>query len=250
MKKLQLSDGNFIAYHQIKGKENSPHVLFLGGFMSDMNGTKAVALEAHCKNKGYHYTRFDYFGHGESSGQFVEGTISRWKEDCLAVLDQLTTGKQIVIGSSMGGWLMLLTALARPERLQALIGIAAAPDFTEDLIWNELEEKAKQEILTKGVYQLPSDYSDCPYPISKALIEDGRNHLLLNNPINIDVPVHLIHGKKDEDVPYILSEKIKAKLTSDKVELSLIEEGDHRMSTPENIALLCNVLDRFARSGA
>lgn len=235
---LSLDDGNQLAYVHSKGNENAPSIIFLGGFMSDMSGTKATALERFCKEKHYSYTRFDYFGHGQSSGKFIDGTIGYWKSNVLSVLDMLPHRKHIVIGSSMGGWLMLLAALARPEKVSALIGVASAPDFTENLIWDVMTDKEKKELTENGIFNQPSDYSESPYPISKQLIEEGRHHLLLNDTIPINCPVRLIHGMKDDDVPYTLSVELTQKLQSDDVQIQLVKRSDHRMSSEEDVALL------------
>ncbi len=235
---LTLKDGNKLAYFHTKGKVGAPSVVFLGGFMSDMSGTKATAIEQFCKAKDYSYTRFDYFGHGISSGTFTDGTIGYWKDNVISILDMLKDPKHIVIGSSMGGWLMLLAALERPEKIQALIGIASAPDFTENLIWDIMTDAEKETLQKHGVFNQGSEYSDSPYPISKALIEDGRNHLVLNKEIPIHCPVRLIHGMKDDDVPYSLSAILAKQLASDDVQVQLIKRSDHRMSSPEDIAAL------------
>ena len=239
---LNTSSGNVIAYHQTQGKTNKPGIVFLGGFMSDMQGSKACALEAFCQKNNLNFIRFDYVGHGQSSGQFTDGTIGLWKENVLSVLDQLTEGSQIVVGSSMGGWLMLLAALARPERIVGLLGIASAPDFTETLIWNALDETAKKQLQHGPHYLMKSDHGDNPYPITMDLIEDGRQHLLLHNTIPINVPIHLLHGANDKDVPAEISVTLSQKLTSDDVHLQLVPNADHRMSGKKEIALLCNTL--------
>ncbi len=241
---LTRADGATIAYHKTRGKE--PGVVFFGGFNSDMTGTKAVALEAHCRAAGRAFLRFDYFGHGQSSGDFTDGTIGRWAEDAICVLDELTDGPQIVIGSSMGGWIMLLAALARPDRVAALIGIAAAPDFTESLMWQHWPQEIRDTLLLNGVYREPSDYSDEPYTITLTLIEDGRNHLLLERPIAIHCPVRLIHGMRDTDVPWEHSLAITEKLLSNHVTLTLVKDGDHRLSRDEDLARLCRILDQTA----
>lgn len=245
---LKLDDKQYIAYHKSEGKQNKPGVIFLGGFMSDMDGTKATELEKFCRKKGYNFIRFDYFGHGKSSGKFTDGTISIWRDNALAVLDQLTTGKQILVGSSMGGWLMLLVALARPERVSSIIGVASAPDFTEDLIWQQMSDDEKTELKQNGVFMLKSDYGDDPYPITKELIEDGRKNLLLDSNININCPVRLIHGILDEDVPSHLSVMLSQQLTTDNICVNLIEDGDHRMSEPQHIELLCEILEDMAEN--
>jgi pimeloyl-ACP methyl ester carboxylesterase len=247
-KKIHLPDGNFIAYHQHYGKKNHIGVVFLGGFMSDMMGIKATSLENFCKSKSYDFIRFDYFGHGKSSKVFTDCTIGMWKQNVLDVLDNLTTGKQIIVGSSMGGWLMLLAALERPQIVAGLIGVASAPDFTEDLIWDKLSGSLQNELQTTGRYDLKSEYGEAPYPITMSLIEEGRGHLLLRRvtPLGaISCPVRLIHGLKDEDVPSSLTTRLANLLSTNDVKINLVEDGDHRMSTPANIELLCNTLEEL-----
>lgn len=244
--KYLLPDGNYIAYHQTKGKENKPGIVFLGGFMSDMTGTKATALENFCQRQSYSFVRFDYFGHGQSSGTFVEGTIGRWRDNALAVLDHLTTGPQILIGSSLGGWLMLLVALARPQRIKALLGIASAPDFTEELIWEKMTQAQQDELLSKGTFLLPSEYNESPYPISRQLIEEARNHLLLQNPIPISCPVRLLHGKQDDDVPFDFSIRLGEQLTTTDMCVNLIPHGDHRMSSDAVLEVIFDTLRELA----
>src|SRR5947207_12344476 len=182
---LARPDGAAIAYHRLEGA--TPGIVFLGGFRSDMTGTKALFLEDYCRRHGRAYLRFDYFGHGASSGDFAEGTIGRWREDAIAVIDSLTEGPQILVGSSMGGWIMLLAALARPQRVAALIGIAAAPDFTAELLPKRLTPEQRRELDEKGAVTVPSDYDAAGYLYTSALIEDGRQHLLLGGPIPLDV---------------------------------------------------------------
>lgn len=258
--KLYLPDGNFIAYHKIEGKKNHTGIIFLGGFMSDMEGIKATSLEKFCKINGYPFIRFDYFGHGKSSKEFTDCTIGMWKQNVLDVLDRLTAGRQILVGSSMGGWLMLLAALERPQRVAALIGIASAADFTEDLIWEKLPQSEQNKLQISGKYNLKSEYGDDPYPITMQLIEEGRRHLLLRkgvsgsentqsttcNPLlGISCPVRLIHGLKDKDVPSSISTRIAQQLVGCDVQVNLVEDGDHRMSTPENIEFLYVTLEKL-----
>jgi len=238
---LETPDGERLAYHHSPGK--SPGVIFCGGFASDMTGTKASALEAHVTGLGHAFTRFDYRGHGQSSGAFEDGTIGLWRDDAAAILDKVTSGPQIVVGSSMGGWIMLLLALARPERVSALLGLAAAPDFTEDLMWAEFEEEARRTLETTGVLRQPSEYSDDPYVISMKLIEEGRQHLLLRGQIPIRVPVRLLHGMRDADVPYRLSATLAERLETEDVRISLVKDGDHRLSTERDLALLRRTVD-------
>jgi len=239
---LTRADGSTIAYHRLGG--GSPGVVFLGGFMSDMTGTKAVALEEHCRRTGRAFLRFDYQGHGASSGRFEDGTIGIWADDALAALDELTEGPQVLVGSSMGGWIMLLAALARPDRVAALVGIAAAPDFTEVLMWNRFPADLRATLQSDGVYYQPSDYSETPYPITLALIEDGRLHLLLERPIAVHCPVWLIHGMADAEVPWEHAPMIADRLLSQHVTVTLVKDGDHRLSRDEDLARLCRVVDQ------
>lgn len=223
-------------------ESRTPGVLFLGGFMSDMTGTKATALEDWAVSRGLGFTRFDYQGHGASSGRFADGTIGLWADDALAVLDRVTIGPQILVGSSMGGWMMLLTALRRPDRVAALVGIAPAPDFTEDLMWDLFDAETRRAIMETGVWLRPSEYGPEPQPITRALIEEGRDHLLLRGPLAIDRPVRLLHGMADPDVPWEVSLKLSAALTTDDVRVTLVRDGDHRLSRDQDIALLCRTV--------
>ena len=239
-----------IAYHHTPGADPeglAPGVLFLGGFMSDMPGPKAIALESWCVGGGLSFTRFDYQGHGASSGRFDEGTIGLWADDALAVLDRVTAGPQILVGSSRGGWMMLLTALRRPERVAGLVGIAPAPDFTEDLMWDLFDEPVRRAILETGRWLRPSDYGPEPQPITRALIEEGRSHLLLREPIAFDKPVRLLHGLRDPDVPWQVSLRLAEALTTDDVRVTLVKDGDHRLSRPQDIALLCRTVGELVR---
>jgi pimeloyl-ACP methyl ester carboxylesterase len=240
---LTREDGTTIAYRRIPGR--APGVLFLGGFRSDMSGTKAIALEAHCRRTGRAYVRMDYRGHGESSGRFEDGTIGLWAGDAIAVLDRATEGPQILVGSSMGGWIMLLAALARPERIVGLIGLAAAPDFTEDLIWERYSQAERDNILRDGVHLQPSDYDPAGYPITRALIEDGRNHLLLRAPIKIGCRVRLYHGMRDLDVPWQTSLRIADRIGSENVIVTLIKDGDHRLSRDGDLTRICAAVDEL-----
>lgn len=224
------------------GNDARPGVIFCCGFMSDMEGTKALALEAWARRSGHACTRFDYQGHGLSSGRFEDGTIGRWTDDALAVLDEVTSGPQIVVGSSMGGWIALLLACRRPDRVAGLVGIAAAPDFTEDLMWTGFDDEVRRRILDDGVWYRPNGYGPDPQPISRALIEDGRRHLLLRDAIRFTGPVRLIHGMEDADVPWRTSLAIADRLTTPDVRITLVKDGDHRLSRPQDIALLCRTV--------
>jgi len=232
---LTRETGASIAYHKLEGK--SPGVVFMTGFMSDMEGGKALALEQLCRDRGHAFLRFDYQGHGASSGDFADGTIGLWAEDALAAFDALTDGPQIIVGSSMGGWMMLLTARARPDRIAGLVGIAAAPDFTENLLPQSLSEEHLDIIEKEGVVVIPSDYED-PYTITKALLEEGGKHTLLDDEIPLDCPVRLLQGMEDTSVPWERALKIQENLRSDDVEVILIKGGDHRLSEDHDLERL------------
>jgi pimeloyl-ACP methyl ester carboxylesterase len=238
--KLLREDGETIAYLRREGKR--PQVLWLGGFKSDMGGTKAQRLDAWAKDRGQAYLRFDYFGHGSSSGAFRDGTISRWRDDALAVLDRLCDGPQILVGSSMGAWIALLVARLRPERIAGLLLIAPAPDFTEKLIWARLSPDARREIMEKGEWQRPSAYEDGPYPITRGLIEDGRRNLVLKAPIALDCPVRILQGMRDPDVPWQHAMELLACLSGNPV-ITLVKNGDHRLSTREDLRRMEHALE-------
>jgi len=233
---LARDTGATIAYRRSLGK--NPGIVFIHGLRSDMNGNKALALETHCKETGRAFLCFDLTGHGKSSGAFEEGTIGAWASDVVAVLDELTEGPQILVGSSLGGWLMLLAALARPGRIAGLMGLAAAPDFTEDLIYAAFSDAQKAELVEQGRVLIDDCYGDQPYAIARGLIEEGRNHLLLGGPIGISAPTLLIQGQRDEDVPWQTALTLAEKLVSDKVRVVLHKSGNHRLSEPEDLQLI------------
>ncbi len=241
---LARPDGATIAYRRVAGKV--PGIVFLGGFRSDMTGTKALFLDDYCRRRGRAYVRFDYFGHGGSSGDFADGTIGRWAEDAIAVIDSLTVGPQILVGSSMGGWIMLLVALARPDRIHALVGVAAAPDFTADLLPARLSPAQRRELRRTGRVLLPSDHDPAGYLYTRALVEDGNNHLMLRDTIPIWRPVRLMHGMRDVSVPWRTSLALAEKLASDDVTVTLVKDGDHRLSSEPDLARLARVLDELA----
>lgn len=244
--RLTREDGGTIAYHFTHGKPlgASIGVVFLGGFRSDMEGSKALALQQWCEAQGRAYLRFDYTGHGQSSGAFEDGCIGDWAADALYAFDQLTQGPQVLVGSSMGGWLALLVARERKERVRGLIGLAAAPDFTEDLIWAKMTDAQRAELLDQGQVLEPNDYDPCePYVITQKLIEDGRRHLLLREPLNLTIPVRLIQGMKDADVPWATALKIQDALVSDDVEIQFVKAGDHRLSEAQDLRRLEVTLD-------
>jgi pimeloyl-ACP methyl ester carboxylesterase len=245
---LARPDGATIAYHRLAGE--APGIVFLGGFRSDMTGTKVLFLEDYCRRRGRAYVRFDYFAHGASSGDFADGTISRWRDDAIAVIDSLTEGPQILVGSSMSGWIMLLAALARPQRIAALVGIAGAPDFTEKLLWPRLIPAQRVEIIERGQVVLPSDFDPAGYLYTRALIEDGRRHLLLGASIPLEMPVRLLHGMRDASVPWQLSLRLADRLTGDDVVVNLIKDGDHRLSREADLTRLAQTLDSLIASSA
>lgn len=239
----------------IRAREGTtPGLIWLGGFKSDMKGTKAVALDEHAAKSGRACIRFDYSGHGESSEKFEDGTISAWLEDALAVFKNRAKGPQIVVGSSMGGWMALLLAralasdpsLSQNAKLGGLVLIAPAPDFTEELMWKNFPEEVKDEIETKGQWERPSVYGDDPYPITKRLIEDGRKHLIMGKPIQVNCPVRILQGVLDPDVPWQHAMKLVSCLAQDDVTITLVKDGDHRLSRPEDIERLLKTVDELA----
>jgi pimeloyl-ACP methyl ester carboxylesterase len=238
---LTRGDGATIAYRASAGR--SPGVVFLGGFMSDMTGTKASTLHQFCAARGQAFLRFDYFGHGASSGAFAAATVGRWREDTLEVLDRLTEGPLALVGSSLGGWLMLLAALARPGRIAALVGIAAAPDATEALMWRRFSEDVRRTILAQGAIRVPSAYAPEGYLITRELIEDGRRHLLPERDIPIACKVRLLHGMADEDVPWQTSLDLARRLATPDLQVILVKDGDHRLSRAPDLALLLRTLE-------
>jgi pimeloyl-ACP methyl ester carboxylesterase len=234
---------------------HAPGLFWLGGFKSDMGGTKAAALAAWAAQHGRACVRFDYSGHGESSGDFADCTIATWLEDSLAVFDAFCRGPQVVVGSSMGGWIALLMLRELKRRAAAarspaasvagLVLIAPAVDFTEVLIWQKFPPEVKQTIERDGFWNRPSAYSAEPYPITKRLIEDGRNHLLLGGLIETGCPVRILQGVQDPDVPWTHAVELSARLAQDDVVLTLVKDGDHRLSRPEDIERLLHVIEEF-----
>ena len=235
MEFLTTKTGRRLAYVQTAGR--GPGVVFLGGFMSDMSGTKALHLEAWCKEQGCAFLRFDYSGHGASSEVFTDGCVGDWAEDAQAAIEVLTQGKQILVGSSMGGWISMLMGQRLPDRLAGLVTIAAAPDFTEDGFWASFNEDTRRLLLQEGVVNIPSDYGD-PYPITKRLIEDGRSHLVLRKPLSLPFPVRLLQGDEDVDVSVELANTLFSHIKGPDVQLRLLKGADHRFSTPKALALM------------
>ena len=240
---LAREGGATIAYRRLTGA--GPGIVFLGGFRSDMTGTKALFLEDFCRRRERAYVRFDYFAHGASSGDFADGTISRWRDDAIAVIDSLTEGPQILVGSSMGGWIMVLAALARPERVAALVGIAAASDFTSDLLPQRLTEAQRRTLYDQGKIVLASPYDPAGYLYTRALVEDGDRNLVLREPIPLTCPVRLLHGMADESVPWQQSLKLAERLQGRDVALTLVKDGDHRLSCDQDLARLARILDEL-----
>ncbi len=231
---LTCAGGATIAYRRRAGSE--PGLLFLGGFRSDMTGTKAQALDAEGARTGRAVTRFDYRGHGASSGHFEDFVLGDWIEDALGVLDRATEGQQLLIGSSMGAWIALRVALARPDRVAGLLAIAAAPDFTEDLIWARLDEAQRRKLREQSRLERPSAYASGPDVVTLRLIEEARRHLILRGPIPLTCPVRLLHGTADADVPWHCSLRLLERLQCKDARLTLIKDGDHRLCEPAQIA--------------
>jgi pimeloyl-ACP methyl ester carboxylesterase len=241
---IEVGEGSGRRRIAVRARAGSgPGLFWLGGFNSDMRGTKALALDAWAMEHGRACIRFDYSGHGESGGAFIDGTIGRWLEEGLTVFEQFCRGPQVVVGSSMGGWMALLLARAIAKReaaeadLAGLVLIAPAPDFTEQLMWNAFSDEVREEIRTKGVWMRPSEYGDgAPYPITRALIEEGRNHLLLGSAIEVGCPVRILQGAQDPDVPWQHAFALAHRLPAEDVVLTMIQDGDHRLSRPQDIA--------------
>jgi pimeloyl-ACP methyl ester carboxylesterase len=224
----------------IYGADKRPCVMFLGGYFSDMTGTKAQFLATECAGQGRGYTRFDYSGHGQSEGRFREGCIGDWYCDALAVFDQCTTGKQILVGSSMGGWLALKLALERPDRVAAVVGVAAAPVFTEDLVWDLLSADDRARMEREG-YLFGTGAEPLVY--THKLVVEGRQHLLLRKQLPLQCPVRLLQGQKDDAVPWQTAQAIQRQMTHDNVQIIFIPEGDHRLSQPQDLALLWQTIE-------
>ncbi len=244
---LTTPQGRQIAYHRLPG--TGPGVVFLGGFRSDMNGTKAVFLEDWARDQGRPFLRFDYSGHGQSSGDFLDGAIGDWFEDAQAALQSLTAGPQVLVGSSMGGWIALLLARAVPDRIAGLVGIAAAPDFTEDSMWAGFTADQKGALAKTGQLALPSDYSEAPYIITARLITEGRTRLVLRAPLELPFPVRLLQGTADTDVPPAVAIRLLDHASGPDIRLTLVKGADHRFSTPECLKMIRRRLDSILGGG-
>ena len=242
---FECENGRRIAYHRTgpkSGTETRPGLVFCGGYKSDMTGTKAVFLENWAHEQGLPFLRFDYSGHGESSGLFEDGSIGEWAEDARAAFDALTEGPQIVIGSSMGGWIALLLARGGAGRIAGLLGIAAAPDFTEDGFWAGFSDEQREAIMRFGRIQLPSEYEDSPYIVTRKLIEDGREHLVLRTPLNLPFPVRLLQGSEDGSVDQSVPLRLMNHAECDDLRLNFVKGEDHSFSTPRALEILANTL--------
>ena len=238
---LTTPQGRHIAYVRTPGKE--PGVVFLGGFRSDMAGSKALHLQAWAEATGRAFLRFDYSGHGQSRGAFAEGAISDWREDAAAVIETLTEGPQVLVGSSMGGWIALLLARQMPERVAGLVGIAAAPDFTERMWEDEFSLAERTRMMDEGVVLRPSDYANEPYPITRRLIEDGKANLVLEGPLHLPFPVRLLQGTADTDVPPAVALRLLDHASSPDLRLTLVRDADHRFSSPACLALIVETVE-------
>lgn len=240
---LTTINGRSIAYYKVgaQGPDERPGVVFFGGFKSDMTGGKAAFLHETCTALGLGFLRFDYSGHGQSSGKFEDGCVSDWLSDARDAVAQLTAGPQLFVGSSMGGWIALLLARETPKRVAGLIGIAAAPDFTEDSMWSAASHAQRQGIQEQGYVSIPSEYGGT-YPITRSLIEDGRHNLIMRTPYHASFPVRLLHGTDDQDVPQERALRLLAHLDCPDIRLVLLKGSDHRMSKDRELLLLKETL--------
>lgn len=237
---LSTKQGRTLAYHKTEGEGIG--IVFLGGFKSDMDGSKALYLEGWAKQNNRPFLRFDYSGHGKSSELFVDGCIGDWAADAMTVISKLTDGPQILVGSSMGGWISLLICRDMPEKVAGFIGIAAAPDFTEDSMWDGFNEQQRDIIQREGQLALPSEYSDEPYIITKKLIEDGRDQLVLRTPLEFNFPVRLLQGTADADVDMSVALRLLEHLTCDDAQLVLVKGADHRFSDDRCLEIITDRL--------
>ena len=239
--RLTTDSGRVLAHDRLAG--DGPGIVFLGGFRSDKEGTKALFLETWARERGRAFLRFDYSGHGQSSGDFLDGAIGDWFEDAAAAIEALTEGPQIVVGSSMGGWIALLLARAMPERIAGMVTIAAAPDFTEDSMWAGFSPDQRAALVREGRVELPSDYSDDPYVITRRLIEEGRGRLVLRDPLPLPFPVRFLQGTADADVDMSVALRLLDHADGDDIRLTLVKGADHRFSDPDCLALIVEAVE-------
>ena len=238
-------EGRRLAFRHNPASAGKLTFVWMCGFKSDISGTKVLRLEDWANRTGHGFLAFDYSGHGESDGAFEDGTVSQWRADALAAIDSQTDGPLVIVGSSMGGWMALLAALARPDHVKGLVLIAPAPDFTEKLMWPEFSPEAQAEIMEQGFTLRPSDYDE-PYTITRALIEDGRKWQVLDKPIAFDGPVRILQGMQDADVPWTHAARLVDALTASDLTITLIKDGDHRLSREQDIARLLATCDEMA----
>lgn len=238
LKRSGLADLAYVYTPAQGGGAGLPTVMFLGGYRSDMNGTKATALEQFCRERGQAFLRFDYSGHGRSGGTFEEGTIGQWIADARDVLDHIGPERVLLVGSSMGGWIALNLVKSREQNVCGLIGIAAAPDFTEDLYRCALDDAGRETLHREGAVAIANDYSDEPYFFSLNFYEEAKNHRVLDNAQSVSFPIVLLQGKRDLDVPWQTAHRIAERFLSPDFEIVMIEDGDHRLSRPEDLARL------------
>jgi len=243
---LTRADGETLALKRVRG--SGPTVVWIGGFRSDMEGTKALALDAAARERGWNYVRYDHFAHGASSGDWRKATIGRWREDAVAVIDSLE-GPVVPVGSSMGGWVALLLALARPERLAGMVLVNPAPDFTEDLMWPGLADHERQAIMREGETLVVEDGLGA-YVLTRRMFEEARDWLLLRGALPVAAPVHILQGRADDVVPWRRQTALVERLTGGDVRLDLIEGGDHRLSSPADLARLVEAVERNRRSSS
>jgi len=240
---LERPDGERVAWKKVDG--DGPTVVWLGGFKSDMTGTKAQALAEWAERRRRSYVRFDFFGHGASTGDFAAGTVSRWRRDAMAVMAELTQGDLVLVGSSMGGWIACLAAMVIPERIRGMVLVAPAPDFTEKLMGPEIPPEGRAALEADGVWLRPSEYGD-PYPITRNLLEDGaRWSILGGEPIPLTMPIRILQGGNDPDVPWRHALELAQALKGEDVVFTLIKDGDHRLSRPHDIERLIRAVEEF-----
>ena len=240
--RLHTPQGRDIAYHLTEG--TGPTVVFLGGFKSDMEGTKALFLESWAKETGRAFLRFDYSGHGVSGGDFTDGCIGDWFEDACAVLGEVQ-GPLVLVGSSMGGWISLLVAREMPERIRGLVGVAAAPDFPEDGFWAGFDEVMRATLMREGRVALPSEYGE-PYIITKRLIEEGRDRLVLRDPLKLPFPVRLVMGTADTSVPVDWGTRLLDHMECDDAQLTLVKDADHSFSSPDCLPVILRAVEEVS----
>ncbi|MEM9970792.1 MAG: alpha/beta hydrolase [Pseudomonadota bacterium] len=247
-KTFETSEVRHLAYDQIAG--DGPGVVFLGGLRSDKEGTKALYLEDWAVRRGRAFLRFDYSGHGSSSGAFTDGCIGDWFEDAAAIISALTDGPQVLVGSSMGGWVSLLLSREMPEKVAGLVTIAAAPDFTEDSMWESFTSAQREQLEALGQVELTSEYSDEPYVITRRLIEDGRDRLVLRDPLNLPMPTRFLQGTDDTDVDQSVALRLLEHAKGTDIRLTLVDGADHRFSDPDCLALIVHAVEEVSARAA